>query len=84
MPAASFARCIGVRASTIYRWQREARARTRPAAGVSAFTAVKVVDDAPKMQPDLVIEIGQNVRVRVQPGFDSESIVRLLRLAQQC
>jgi transposase-like protein len=75
---------MGVRASTIYRWQREARSRARQASQESAFTAVTVVADEPAVQLDLIIEVGQNVRLRMPAGFDTESLLRVLRLVQQC
>ena len=84
LPTASFARCTGLKASTIYRWQREARARAKKSPGAQAFTPVKVVNEVVAATPELVVEIGPTVRLRLQPDFDSESVARLLRLVQQC
>ena len=70
---------LGIAASTLKEWIRAERRRKAKRRGVGGFVAVDVRRDGGPAQSCGVVEIPGGMRVRVEPGFDAEEVVRLVR-----
>jgi len=77
LPAIEFARRRGLNVSTLrwWRWKLRSDGLRGSAAVAPAFLEVVVEEPEP---PDLVVELGGNLRVRVPAGFDARELRRLV------
>ena len=75
--AAAFARQVGVAVGTIRRWCQELRAE-----GAAGFVEIDVpgsaADRRAPEEPAIELLVAEGHRVRIGPGFDESTLVRVL------
>jgi hypothetical protein len=76
---AEYARHVGVHPGTLgwWRWRFGREARPREERSLARFAQVVVAPDVVPV-PDFVVELAEDLRVRVPPGFDATELRRLL------
>jgi len=73
----------GIPLHTLHYWSGKIRRESDQAKGVGVFLPIEVTD--PEPGPAIVIEVGQAIRVVVEPNFEPGHLARVVRaLSEPC
>lgn len=96
LTAAEFAEAVGVSVRTISRWRREAESPQRPPSPRSAFVELVAAPAVPSVihgfaaapsaagtpATPISLRLGEGFELRLQPGFDADSLRRAVEVLQ--